>query len=170
MGALTEAEIFDCLLDNCEHAASHSEDLARNTRRGPVYLSFREELRLVEGACRQASAWREDARWLNIANDIAEARKRAGEWLRGVKIGNGPRRAVPEGQRHPLFMKLAENLRALAKQALDLRDRATGKRGAILPVIQAESGVRHRPQRVQLPPGMVTTPGGIIIPHGASLH
>lgn len=170
MGALTEAEIFDCLFGNCELAAGHAEDLARNTRRGPIYLRFREELNLVEGACRQASAWREDARWLNVANDIAKARLLAGEWLRGVKVGSGPRRPIPEGERHPLFMKLADNLRKLAHNAAALRDRATNRRGPVLPIVHAAPGVRHRPQRVMLPAGMTKTAGGILVPHGVSLH
>jgi hypothetical protein len=169
MGALTEQEIFDCMRENCAKAAAHCEDLAKRQRRGPVYNLLREELKLIEGCCRQACQWREDARWLNVAKDVAKAHVLAGEWLRGVKVGKGPRRAIPEGERHPLFMKLAEILRNLAKQAEKLKNQRTGRSGMILPLIR-DNFRETRQHRVKLPDGMAMTPGGLIIPHGVSLH
>jgi len=161
MGALTETEIFDCLTTNFRLAAEHCEDLARLPRKGPTYRLLREELQLIEGACRQAAHWREDSRWLRIGIYMGEAHRLAGEWLRGIKQPNGARIKIAEGQRHPLFMKLAENLRAGWKRAEEFRTRATGKIGTILP---RPLPAPHRDTR---PSGWNRSPGGLLIPAGA---
>lgn len=134
MGALTEIEIFDCLADNLRLAAEDADNLAKSPYKGPIYNQFRTRLGLIEGACRQASVWRQDTRWLVLGRLMAEAHQKAGGWLRGYKDGlTGQRIPFAEGVRNPLFLMLAENLRAAQKGAEELRTKATGRRGMILP-------------------------------------
>ncbi len=133
MAKLTEAEIFDCLETNFRLAAEHCEDLAKLPRKGPTYKKLCDELKLIEGACRQAAVWREDSRWLRLGLMMEEAHKRAGDWLRGIAQPGGGRIPIAEGVRHPLFMKLAENLRAGLIRAQETRHNATHTRGIILP-------------------------------------
>jgi hypothetical protein len=153
MGALTETEIFNCMSENLRTAIDDCDLLATTPLKGPVYNRFRKALKLVEGSCRQASAWRSDTRWLPIGLMMEEAHKRAGEWLRGVKQPNGGRRPIPHGEKHPLFLKLAENLRALLKTVNDLRTKQTSRAGMILP----EAGV-------PIMGGMIRRESGLIIP------
>lgn len=162
MGALTEREIFDCLSTNFRLAAEAAERLATIKRTGPTYDSLREKLELIEGACRQAAVWRQDARWLQIGIMMAEAHKRAGDWLRGIKVAGSPVRIkLADGHRHPLFLKLAENLRAGEQRAIELRDKKTGRVGMILP----KAG--RAPRRDTVPVGWRRT-GGILVPAGAA--
>ena len=95
--------------------------------RGPTYKKLRENLKLIEGCCRSLSACREDTRWLPVGMMMAEAHRRAGDWLRQYP------RTEQLNYAHPLFNRLAENLRAGLKAAEDLRDKATGRVGMILP-------------------------------------
>lgn len=157
MGQLTESEIFDCIGTNAKLAAEHCDDLARLTRKGPTYDLLRKELKLIEGACRQAAYFRQDARWLPIGLMMEEAHNRAGEWLRGVKQPMGGRRKIPEGQLHPLFVKLGDNLRALHAKMEGLRTRATGKVGMILPK------PLPAPHRDTVPVGFTRSMGGVLI-------
>lgn len=158
MGALTESEIFDCLSTNFRLAAEDCEQLAVSPRKGPTYAALRDKLELLEGACRQASVWRQDTRWLTIGMTMAEAHKRAGEWLRGVKIaGHMGRVKIAPGHMHPLFLKLAENLRLGHRKAEELRTKKTGRVGMILP----EMG--RAPRRDAAPVGW-RRPSGIIVP------
>ena len=133
MGAITEQEIFSCMSENLRTAIDACELLAVTPLKGPVYDRLRKALKLVEGSCRQASAWREDTRWLPIGLMMEDCHKRAGEWLRGVRQEDGTRRPIPHGEKHPLFVKLAENLRILLSISDDLRVKKTGIRGMILP-------------------------------------
>lgn len=162
MARLTEQEIFDCISTNAKLAAEHCDDLARLSRKGPTYDLLRKELKLIEGACRQAAYFRQDARWLPIGLMMEEAHKRAGEWLRGVKRPMGGRAKIPEGQLHPLFVKLADNLRALHAQMEMLRTKATNRVGMILP--KAMPG----PHRDTVPVGYTKSMGGVLIPQGAA--
>lgn len=158
MGALTETEIFDCISSNAKLAAEHCDDLARLPRKGPTYDLLRKELKLIEGACRQAAYWRQDARWLPIGLMMEEAHKRAGDWLRGVRQPNGGRRRIPEGEMHPLFVKLADNLRGLQRVMEDLRTKKTGRAGIILPQ------VLPAPHRDTRPVGFRRSAGGVLLP------
>jgi hypothetical protein len=162
MSDLTEAEIFSCLVTNFRLAAEHCDDLARLPKKGPTYLKFRAELKLIEGACRQAAYWRSDARWLQIGLMMEEAHRRAGDWLRGVKGPDGHRRPIPQGTLHPLFVKLAENLRLGLARAQEFKDKKTGRMGAILPIVQADPNFERRTF------GYRQTAGGIILPDGVS--
>ena len=168
MSALTEIEIFDCLFTNLRLAAEHCEVLAVSPRTGPTYVKLREELSLIEGCCRQANYWRADTRWLKFAYYAGEAHKRAGDWLRGIKVGPGPRRRIPPGQRHPMFMALAEWMRGVAIRAEQIKNNRTGVRGPILPVMREGPHRDTRPVQVMLPPGMVRTATGLILPSGAA--
>jgi hypothetical protein len=165
MGALTEPEIFDCLRTNFRLAANLCVELATKPRKGPNYNKLREALRLIEGAARQAGYWRSDARWLQIGLDAAEAHNRAGEWLRGVKQPDGSRRAIPPGEKHPLFMRLAEVLRAGLERAEQYRTNKTGRIGTILP--KPLPGP-HRDTRPVSFNGFKVSKGGVLIPAGAA--
>jgi hypothetical protein len=164
MGALTETEIFDCLATNFALAAEASDALAVLPLKGQSYDKLRKALRLVEGACKQACVWREDARWLPIGQQMAECHQRAGDWLRGIKMPDGTRRRLASGELHPCFHKLAEVLRAMAKMAQELKTRATKRSGMILP--QPLPG----PHRDTRPVGYRRVATGLLIPQGATLQ
>jgi hypothetical protein len=169
MGRLTETEIFDRLTASFKLAAELADDLARLPLKGPTYDRFRKELRLIEGCCKQAAAWREDTRWLPIGMMMAEVHQRAGDWLRGFKMPDGSRVKIAATQINPCFTKLAENLRALERVALDTKNKATGRVGMILPEMQRGPHRDTRPAGWRAPPP-ATTPSGLIIPDGVSLH
>jgi len=167
MGALTEIEIFSCMSDNLKLAIQHCEDLARLPLKGETYNKFRHELRLIEGACRQASAWREDTRWLPIGRMMAEVHQKAGGWLRGYKNEADVRIKFTHNQQHPLFKKLADNLRALHKAAEGMRTKATGRVGMILPTALAAPHRDTKPIHITVP-HEIRTPGGLIMPGSAA--
>lgn len=164
MGQLTEADIFECLSENFRLAAEDCEKLARSPRKGPTYKALRDKLELLEGACRQASYWRQDTRWLQIGMFMAQCHERAGEWLRGIKVPGKPRIKLAPGHLHPNFVKLAENLRAAQVKAEEFRTKATGKVGTILPEVQPA------PHRDTTPTGWRRSQGGIIVPESAVMH
>ena len=166
MGRLTETEIFDCLVTNFRLAAENASKLATSPRKGLIYDDLRKQLALVEGACRQAGAWREDSRWFPIGLLMEEAHKKAGDWIRGIKMPDGSRVKFPNRTLYELFTKLSENLRALHTMAAQLRDAKTGRLGMILPEVQPG------PHRDTRPVGwnQAITKGGIILPPGAWLH
>lgn len=145
MSELTEAEILDCMKTNFRLAAEHAEAIARFPMAGPTYNLLRQELRLIAGAARQMSTWRQDAAWLDIAWYMEEAHNWAGEWLR---------RHYPR----PLFRKLAEYLRMGLRGAERLETRRTGIAGPRLPAPQAAPGATSG-RAVQ-----VTLPSGLIVP------
>ena len=141
------------MVDNLRTAIDCCEKLATAPRKGRLYDRFRDALKLVEGCCDQASVWRQDTRWLPLGMMMAEAHKRAGEWLRGTKMPNGTRRPIPHGEQHPLFVMLAENLCGLLKVAEEFRTKATGRVGMILPEVGAP-----------FMDGMVRRESGLLIP------
>lgn len=164
MGRLTEIEIFDCLVSNLKAAASDADALSTVPLKGETYDRFRRELSLIEGACRQASVWREDTRWLEIGLMMAEVHRRCGDWLRGIKAPDGTRVKIRNGELHPLFVKVAENLRGFQAKVEALRTRATHRNGMILPVTLAAAHRDTRP--VGWSPSLVPalSPGGVILP------
>ena len=119
MSDLSEVQILGCLRENFRLAAEDCDRLARGER-GPVYTRLRRELKLLEGACRQLTYYREDTRWLKVGLQMAQVQERSGRWLR-------------ERQPGWRFAKLAEILRAGQKSAEALATKATGKLGVILP-------------------------------------
>lgn len=161
MGDLTEIEIFDCIRTNAKLAAEHCDDLAKQPREGDTYDALRTELKLIEGACRQASAWRGDTRWLPIGLAMEEAHTRAGDWLRGVKVA-GMRVRLAERHNFECFTALAANLRSLAANMEKLRHAKTGRRGLILPDQQPA------PFRDTRPVGFTRSMGGVLLPSSDS--
>jgi hypothetical protein len=143
MADLTETEILDCMRHNLTLAAQHAEALALQPKQGPNFERLRAELRLVEGCCRQMSAWREDTRWLPIGLMMEECHQRARRWI----VSRTARQS---------FLKLAENLRALLASCQRLETAATGRVGMILP----DAPVPFRENRLV----QVVRPSGLILP------
>lgn len=154
VASLTEREIFDFMTENFRLAAEECENLAKLPVKGPTYNSFRHRIGKLEGACRQAAYWREDARWLPLGVKLEQCHQRAGDWLR--------RRSAPQ-----LFIMLAELLRLAHKGAEECRTRATGKLGPVLPLAMPGPHREHRPVYVNNNP---VTAGGIIIPQGVAIQ
>lgn len=153
MSALTEQEIFDCLKSNLRSAASDCDLIARQPVSGLYFDRMRKSLKLVEGACRQAAYWRQDARWLPLGIKMEEAHQRARIWLHR-----------PTVQSKKLFTKLGDVLRQLLRDVEGLEFLATGRVGAILPKPAAHPLRQGRPVQVALPEAARVTAGGIIIP------
>jgi hypothetical protein len=165
MGQLTEKDIFSCLAENFRLAAEDCEKLARLPKKGRAYSSLRDKLELLEGACRQAAYWRQDTRWLRIGLFMEECHKRAGDWLRGIKVEGSPVRVkLAPGHLHPNFIELGKHLRAAEAKAVEFRDKATGKIGTILPE------VGRAPHRDTTPVGWRRSQGGLIVPESAAMH
>ena len=166
MGALTEVEIFDCLTTNLKLAAELCDDLARIPLRGATYRKYCATLKLIEGACKQASTWREDTRWLPIGRMMAECHQRAGDWLRGFKMPDGTRVKIAEGTLHPCFEKLASTLRGLILVVEKTRHERTNRSGMILPETARAPHRDTRPVGFRRPDHV--SPGGIILPASAA--
>lgn len=163
MGDLTETEIFDCIRTNARLAAEDCGKLAKKPREGETYDHLRNAIKLIEGACRQASAWRGDTRWLPIGLAMEEAHTKAGEWLRGVKVA-GQRIRLAERHNFECFTALAENLRALASNMEKLQHTKTGRAGMILP------DAMPAPHRDTKPVGFTRSMGGVLIPSELTLQ
>ena len=115
----------------------------------PSYDALRRDLHTIEGCCRQTSAWRGDTRWLRIGIMMGELHKKAGEWLRGYPIPGTFGRYYPSRR---LFETLSANLTAIKREADNLRTKATGRVGLILPdVLPAPLRTEGRPMQVILP-------------------
>lgn len=171
MGALTEIEIFDRMDTSLCKAVDHCESLAVIPLKGLTYDALRKELRLIEGCCKQAGVWRDDSRWFPIGLLMAECHKRAGDWLRGIPIPRsegGGRIKLADGEIHPAFKMLADNLRAIRLVVVQTKNKATGRVGMILPEMQKPPTRTQGRQMGWVPPSQVSA-GGIIIPDGARL-
>lgn len=170
MGALTEVEIFDCMATNLAVAADCCDQMAVRPLRGPAYIKFREACANVEGACRQASQWRSDTRWLPIGLMMEQCHQFVLKWITGFKVNPGrPRVALSERDKHPKFVKMAENLRFAAEGMKILKDGKTGKIGMILPdTSRGPTRTQGRPMQVLLPDGMASRPSGLIVPREAA--
>ena len=166
MSVLTENEIFSRMVASFKQAAEDCDALAKRPVSSPAYLSLRDELALIEGSFQQTAFWREDDRWLEIARQIPEAHRLAGEWLRGVEVeSNTPgvvvRRPIPEGTLHPMFVKLAEFLRWCADKANEMRHAKTNVVGANLrPLPRGERNISQT--------GWTATNSGLIVPASAA--
>lgn len=124
-----ENEIINRLKENLRLAAESCDRLSVERSRGSAYVALRDQLELVENCCRQLGYYRGDARWFNMGLLMAEAYRRAGKWMRDKSMP----RTETQNAAHPLFKKLAENLRALLRRAQELETQATGISGLILP-------------------------------------
>lgn len=164
MARLSEAEIFSKMTESLRLAEEASRALAVHPGAGLMYDQLRNNLRLVEGCCRQIGYWRGgDARWLPMGMMMARTHSMAGNWLRGVQQADGTRRPIAAGERHPTFLKLADNLCGYMLGIEKLKNERTGRRGAILP---DAAPAPHRESR----PVQVRTPGGLFLPPGAMLQ
>lgn len=158
MSDLTETEVIDRMRTSLREAIQASADLAVKSRKGPSYNKLREHLGLVEGACRQLAAFREDARWYNIGRLMAECHQKAGGWLRGWKDPKtGHRHHWRAGEKNRLFLMLEANLKAIDKAAETLRTAKTGRVGMILPVAP------NTGRKITAVPGYNVSPGGILL-------
>lgn len=170
MGALTEVEIFDCIATNVAIAADCCDQMATRPTRGVPFIKFREACANVEGACRQASQWRSDTRWLPMGLMMEKCHQLALKWITGFKAEpRRPRIAVSERDKHQGFVKMAENLRFAAEAMKILKNSKTGKIGMILPdTSRGPTRTQGRPMQVLLPEGMLARPSGIIVPREAA--
>ena len=164
----SEREVFSFLHDHFGKAADACEKLARFRVRGKVYNELRHDLEKIEDMCRIVHYMRQDARWLQVGLRMHAAHKCAGDWLRGVPrkpdaLGRPqPPMAIPEGELHPLFVRLAEFLREQAKEAHRLATEKTNKVGMILPKMLAPPEVRYPTNYRQMP--LRKSKGGVILP------
>lgn len=149
-GNVAEHEILSLLKAVFRRAAEHCDKLAILPARGPTYRKLRDDLQIAENCCRQVGWYRQDARWFQIGLMMEEAHKRAGGWLRD----KGMPRTENSNLAHPLFLKLAENLRAGAKSAERVETMATGRVGMILPKPMA-GATRTQGRMVQVPSGLI---------------
>lgn len=152
---LAEHEVLDRLKSELRTAIDDCDKLAKLPARGPTYMRFRHSIKVIEGHCRVMAYYREDSRWFRVGLAMAEAHKRAGNWLRRHQ------RTVNSNPAHPLFLKLGENLRALLRQCERLETMATYRIGMILP--EPQPLPHHRPRLV----GQVMLPSGLVVPGGA---
>ncbi len=118
-----------------------------NRIRGQRYHRLRKNLLLVEGACRQASMWRGDYRWLMIGQFAAECHKKCGDWLRFKSKGR-------------MFEARAKEMIQMMAIVQMMKDKATGVRGTILP-----EKPKYQPEN-----RMVQVPSGLIMPKGVLLQ
>lgn len=142
--ATTEQEILDRLMTSFREAAECCDQLAVSPKKGAIYRKLREHLLLIEGASRQAGHYREDMRWMQVGVDAAKCHRKAGDWLRS----HAPAM---------YFKALATAMRKLEASTKSLRDRPTGRMGAILPVVRPHF-------RDTRPVGWNRTAGGILLP------
>lgn len=166
----SENEVFDFLVDHFRKAADLCEALAVKRAKGGIYNDLRKTLEKIEDMCRVVHYMRQDARWLKIGIIMERAHQQAGDWLRGIpqkpNPDGSPRPAlmIPDGERHPLFMKLAEYLREQEREAIRLKNERTGRVGMILPRMLTPPSVGHRPVTVKLPEIAGKSKGGILLP------
>lgn len=161
MGALTEVEIFSRMKESFGFAIEAAEHLARYPLKGLNYDKLRKNLRLIEGCCKQANTWREDTRWLVFIQLTSECHQRAGDWLRGLKQ-NGIRIKIADGELHPAFVMLAENLRAMEQAAEQIKTKRTNRVGMILPEPLAAPHRDTRPVGFRRPSGLIV-PGSAMV-------
>lgn len=120
MAVLTETEIFDSMITDLQGAVDSCTNLALLPMQGPTYVKLRDQLRRIEGACRQAAHWREDARWSWFGFEMARFHDRLGDCIRC----RAPRK---------IFLAQAELIRERLAAARQMKDAATHKLGPILP-------------------------------------
>lgn len=120
-GLLYEREIFDVMKQNLRSAAADCDMIARFPQSGVAFTRMRRSLKLVEGACRQAAQWREDARWLPAGIKMEEAHQIARVWLHR-----------PSAHSKKMFTGLGQVLRQFLREIERLETMKTGKTGSIL--------------------------------------
>jgi len=146
MSTLTEVEIFDCLRTNLREAAQHCENLAKLPAQGPTYRKLVDNLKLIEGASRQAAHWRTDMRWARFGFEMARFHQRIGDAVRS--------RAARE-----IFLAMGVKMKDALAECEKLRTAKTGRLGAILPIA--------RPTDRENRPVYIRNPSGLVIPESA---
>lgn len=165
MSDLTEHEIFARMTQSLRVAAEYCDQIAVDPFRGFIYEKLVDELKLIEGCCQQASAWREDTRWLLVGYRMAQIHQQAGDWLRGYKIGD-VRITLAEKHKNMNFVGLAILMRGLFKVADELKTKAAPKLGMIVP-LPAKPFMRDiagKKYQVKLPPNLTQAKSGLIVP------
>ena len=170
MGALTEQEIFDRMTGCLKASIDNAVALASQPRRGMHYDILRKNLRLAGECCRQAAAWREDARWLSFDTQVTRCHKMAGDFLRGYKTENGEKIHYAPVEVKEFFLLMAQGLAKVHNAVVDMKTRATGRAGMILPLVRQDSRTQGRAVGVKLPAGMAQRKSGLIVPAGAAVH
>lgn len=155
MSALTERDIFSKLTDGFAEAASLCEKIAAVPLKGASYRRLITVCTEIEGACRQAGHWRENYHWFPLGIEVHQLQLLMGKWLRAH---------YPKPRAKELFTIAAQTMRRLQALALTKQNQKHGQIGMILPT-PGEGPARQRAVQV---PNM--TPGGIVIPEGASLQ
>lgn len=131
---LTEQEILDRYIQSTKEAKDCAvwlggqADAGNMAPRGSRYARLREALRRMEGCCRQMAHWRADARWLKLSIVWGKAQRLV--------------QAKFVGQRWAAFSAMVPYFDNAIFQMESLRDRKTGKTGAILPTPGAMDWVR----------------------------
>lgn len=148
MSDLTENEVFDRLRTSLRSAVDLCGKLATVPAQGPNYRKLIEELDLIEGACRQAGAFRFDMRWNLLGYEVARFHARIGDCIR-------------HHASRVIFLAQAKMLTAWLDHAERLRTAKTGKRGPITP---REQEAPHRETR----PVYVKNPSGLLLPTSAA--
>jgi hypothetical protein len=150
----SEAELFGQLKEELRQAAEECDKIAVHPFRGFIYDSMRKRLKIIERLCNEIGKYRDgDCRWFPLGMLMNQVHEKAGYWLRHTSSKDAKAKAIP------LFQKLAENLRALQKQAHELEFKATGIIGSILPKPKKLPKTSTRVHGVRRPSGLVIPEG-----------
>lgn len=118
---LQEREIFIKMQDELRNAADACDQIATRPLSGDNFIRLRKALKLVEGCCRQAAAYRMDTRWNEPGFKMNQAAKMARKWLH-----------YPSVESKKLFYGLAAALRQVRLDIMILETAKTGKTGDIV--------------------------------------
>lgn len=146
----SEGELFSLMRSRLRTVIALCNDLANLPAQGPSYIRMRAELKEIEELCRQAAYYRDDARWLRIGMLMEEVHQQSRHWMR---------------YRFPRFkfLWLSERCQALLTVIEELRTKATGRMGQMLPKPQrAPDRTEGRLVQVRAMPNQ--TAGGILLP------
>ena len=150
----SEAELLQELKDNLRLTAEECDQIAIHPYRGLIYDSMRKKLVVIEKLCNQVGKYRDgDCRWFPIGMMMNLVHEKCGYWLRNTVSKDEKNKAIP------IFQKLAENLRTLYHQVLELQFKRTGRIGPILPKVKEAPHRQNRPVVVKRPSGLIIPPG-----------
>jgi hypothetical protein len=165
MSRRTEIESYDRLQTAIGEAVDACKNLAVRSEYGRSYVSLRDSLHLIEGACRELGHARGDYNWFVWGMAASECHKRAGNWLRGYeeKTPEGPRLVKWEmGKTNQMFIKLGAVLLAMGEKAKEGFTAKTGTTGPILPPSMVTMRETRREGRPAL--SVPKSKSGLILP------
>lgn len=142
MSTLTEIEVFDRLRTSLRSAADLCGKLATVPAQGPNYRKIIEELKLIEGCCRQVGHFREDMRWMKLGWEMSRFHARIGDCIRSHAARD-------------IFLSMKTKILDALTECELLRTVKTGRRGPILPRVAAGPHRESRPVQVRLPSGLI---------------